>query len=117
MILVTVALAVCVARAWAEDAYTSQPLAQAQFDKLIPTSSPTATTTFNRLRQTTWPLINPGVANVPITENLIHPVDYPLLITTGDFGHLPRIKPMHGFVQMPQRKSESQVPQTGQHLG
>ena len=65
--------------AYGEYIYLEEPLIQAQFDRLIPTSYPTITVHFSELRATTWPLIYPGVPQVHITENLIHPTDQALL--------------------------------------
>jgi hypothetical protein len=58
-----------------------EPLIQANFDQLIPTSYPTISPKFNRLRPTTLPLIDPGIARVHITENLVYPLEQPLLLT------------------------------------
>jgi len=92
MVVLTIAFLACGTRAMANDGYYGQPLIQASFDKLIPTSYPTATARFDRVHSTTWPLIDPGVANIPITANLIHPTDYPLLIPTEGVGPLRRVK-------------------------
>src|SRR5689334_15351951 len=86
MAVMVVALLMCATRAIADDSYGGLPLLQVRFDQLIPTSFPTKTSGFERLRQTTWPLVDPGVATVPITENLVHPLDQPLLIMTEGTG-------------------------------
>jgi hypothetical protein len=74
------ALAINTALAYSEYVYLDEPLIQAQFDRLIPTSYPTIETTFDQLRPTTWPLLHPGIPQIHITENLIHPTDQALLI-------------------------------------
>jgi len=60
---------------------------------LIPTSYPTLRPSFERLIQTTLPLTDPGIARVPITENLVHPLDQQLLIVNEGWGQLPAIRP------------------------
>jgi hypothetical protein len=74
------AAAINAALAYSEYVYLEEPLIQAQFEQLIPTSYPTIKVQFNKLRPTTWPLIYPGVPQVHITENLIHPTDQTLLV-------------------------------------
>jgi len=81
-VIVMVVFVVGGARAMADDFYFGQPLLQVQFDQLVPRSSPTITSKFDRLRPTTSPLIDPGVATIPITDNLVHPLDQCLLITS-----------------------------------
>jgi len=88
-LFVATALALSGVRATADDA----PLIQARFDQLIPISYPTIRPSFDRLIQTTWPLTDPGIARVPITENLVRPLDQPLLIVNEGWGQLPAIKP------------------------
>jgi hypothetical protein len=78
--LIAVALAIGNASAYSDYVYTDQPLIQTTFDRLIPTSYPTIQPDFNKLRPTTWPLIYPGIPQIHIIDNLIHPVDQPLLI-------------------------------------
>ena len=93
----TIALTLSGAAATADDA-SGERLIQARFDQLIPTSYPTVRTGFDRLIQTTWPLTDPGVARVPITENLVNPMDQPLVIVNEGWGQLPAIRPKRGSV-------------------
>ena len=86
---VATALALSGVRATADDA----PLIQVRFDQLISTSYPTIRPGFDRLIQTTLPLTDPGIARVPITENLVHPLDQQLLIVNEGWGQLPAIRP------------------------
>jgi hypothetical protein len=88
-LFVATALALSGVRATADNA----PLIQARFDQLIPISYPTIRPSFDRLIQTTWPLTDPGIAQVPITENLVRPLDQPLLIVNEGWGQLPAIRP------------------------
>ena len=92
-LFVATALALSGVRATADDANSGEPLVQARFDQLIPTSYPTLRPSFDRLIQTTGPLTDPGTARVPITENLVHPLDQPLLIVNEGSGPLPAIRP------------------------
>ena len=92
-LLVATALALSGVRATADDATFSEPVIQARFDQLIPTSYPTLRPSFDRLIQTTLPLTDPGIARVPITENLVRPVDQSLLIVNEGLGQLPAIRP------------------------
>jgi hypothetical protein len=92
-LFVATALALSGVRATADDANVSEPLIQARFDQLIPTSYPTLRPSFERLIQTTLPLTDPGIARVPITENLVHPLDQQLLIVNEGWGQLPGIRP------------------------
>ena len=87
------ALALSGVRATAEDANFGEPLIQARFDQSIPISYPTIRPSFDRLIQTTWPLTDPGIARVPITENLVRPLDQRLLIVNEGWGQLPAIRP------------------------
>jgi hypothetical protein len=93
-LFVATALALSGVRATADDA----PLIQARFDQLIPISYPTIRPSFDRLIQTTLPLIDPGIARVPITENLVRPLDQPLLIVNEGWGQLPAIRPKREFI-------------------
>jgi hypothetical protein len=93
-LLVATALALSGVRATADDA----PLIQARFDQLIPISYPTIRPSFDRLIQTTWPLTDPGIARVPITENLVRPLDQQLLIVNEGWGQLPAIRPKREFI-------------------
>jgi len=86
------ALALSGVGATADDA-SGERLVQARFDQLVPTSYPIVTPRFDRLIQTTWPLTDPGAGRVPITENLVHPMDQPLVIVSEGWGQLPAIKP------------------------
>jgi hypothetical protein len=70
-------------RAGAEAANYGQPLIPARFDQLIPTTYPIIRPGFDRLIERSRPVIHPGVAQVPITENLVRPLDQPLLIVNG----------------------------------
>src|SRR6266403_2444905 len=88
-LFVATALALSGVRATADDA----PLIQVRFDQLIPISYPTIRPSFDRLIQTTLPLTDPGIARVPITENLVHPLDQQLLIVNEGWGQLPAIRP------------------------
>ena len=92
-LFVATALALSGVRATADDANSGEPLVQARFDQLIPTSYPTLRPGFDRLIQTTLPLTDPGIARVPITENLVHPLDQPLVIVNEGWGQLPTIRP------------------------
>src|SRR5207244_11402083 len=92
-LFVGAALALSGVRATAEDANFGEPLIQARFDQLIPVSYPTIRPSFDRLIQTTWPLTDPGIARVPITENLVRPLDQRLLIVNEGWGQLPAIRP------------------------
>src|SRR6476660_3322627 len=85
------ALTFCADRAAdADDSNYGLPLTQVQFDKLIPMSYPTTSPGYDRLRQTIWPLIDPGVAKIPTTENLVYPMDQPSLITNEGLGQVPQ---------------------------
>jgi len=88
-LFVATALALSGVRATADDA----PLIQVRFDQLISTSYPTIRPGFDRLIQTTLPLTDPGIARVPITENLVRPLDQPLVIVNEGWGQLPAIRP------------------------
>jgi hypothetical protein len=91
-LFIAAALALSGARATADDTNSGEQLIQARFDQLIPTSYPTVRTTFDRLIQTTWPLSDPGIGRVPITENLVHPLDQPLVIVNEGWGQGPAIR-------------------------
>jgi len=88
----TAVLALSGVGATADDA-SGERLVQARFDQLVPTSYPIVRPRFDRLIQTTWPLTDPGIGRVPITENLVHPMDQPLVIVNEGWGQLPAIKP------------------------
>src|SRR6478736_3059299 len=100
-----VATAVALSAVWAtaDDA----PLIQARFDQLIPTSYPTIRPGFDRLIQTTLPLTDPGIARVPITENLVRPLDQPLVIVNEGWGQLPAIRPKRE--SMPELRQTSAI--------
>ena len=87
--LAAVALAISSLCAAGERTHFDQPLVQARFDHLVPTSYPTVQTDFTRLRSTTWPLINPGIAEVHITENLAQAFARPVLVT--DYAAVPLV--------------------------
>lgn len=97
-LFVATALALSGVRATADDANSGERMIQARFDQLIPTSYPTIGSRFDRLIQTTWPLTDPGIAHVPITENLVHPLDQPLVIVNEGWGQLPAIRPKRGSI-------------------
>jgi hypothetical protein len=97
-LFVATALALSGVRATADDANFGEQLIQARFDQLIPISYPTLRPSFDRLIQTTLPLIDPGIARVPITENLVHPLDQPLLIVNEGLGQLPAIRSKREFI-------------------
>lgn len=59
----------------------SAPLLQVRFDNLVPTTEPLLTVQFDELIPRSEPVIQHGVPQVHITENLVHPMDGPLLIT------------------------------------
>ena len=92
-LFVATALALSGVRATADDANSGEPLIQVRFDQLISTSYPTIRPGFDRLIQTTLPLTDPGIARVPITENLVRPLDQPLVIVNEGWGQLPAIRP------------------------
>ena len=100
----TAALVLSGVGATADDA-SGERLIQARFDHLVPTSYPTVGARFDRLIQTTWPLTDPGIGRVPITENLVHPMDQPLVIVNEGWGQLSAIRPKRESVpqhrQMP----------------
>jgi hypothetical protein len=73
------ALTFCTAKAMGDDSYPGQPLIQADFNRLVPIIYPLVTTRFNALKPTTYPVIQPGIPRVHITENLVHPIEQPLL--------------------------------------
>jgi hypothetical protein len=78
-IFVVSALTFCTTKAMGDGSYPAQPLIQADFTRLVPRSYPLATTRFNALKPTTYPVLQPGIARVHITENLVHPIERPLL--------------------------------------
>ena len=92
-LFVATALALSGVRATADDVYSGDRLIQVRFDQLISTSYPTIRPGFDRLIQTTLPLTDPGIARVPITENLVHPLNQQLLIVNEGWGQLPAIRP------------------------
>jgi hypothetical protein len=51
------------------------------FDRLVPITYPLATTRFDGLKPSSYPVIHPGIARVHITEKLVHPMEQPLLRT------------------------------------
>ena len=85
--LVLVVFAIGTGKAWAysDYAYVEQQLVHVSFDHLISTFYPTIKPDFDKLRPTTWPLIDPGVAQIHITENLVRPSEGQLLVV--DFDH------------------------------
>src|SRR4029077_17929533 len=108
-----VATAVALSGVWAtaDDA----PLIQVRFDQFIFTTYPRIRANLGRLIQTPLPLTDPGIARVPITENLVRPLDQPLVIVNEGWGQLPAIRPkresisehrqMSGNRQSPARSS------------
>jgi len=110
-LFVATALALSGVRATADDANSGEPLVQARFDQLIPTSYPTLRPSFDRLIQTTGPLTDPGIARVPITENLVHPLDQQLLIVNEGWGQLPAIRPnRESMPELRQRSASRPAP-------
>ncbi len=106
-LFVATALALSGVRATADDANSGEPLVQARFDQLIPTSYPTLRPSFDRLIQTTLPLTDPGIARVPITENLVHPLDQQLLIVNEGWGQLPGVRPKRESIPEHRQRSAS----------
>jgi hypothetical protein len=83
-----------------------------RFDRLIPMSFPTTSPSYDRLRHTTSPLIDPGVATIPTASNLVHPTDQPLLIMSEGLGQGARIPAKSESAPVIQRGSElSRLPQ------
>jgi len=80
-ILVISALPFCTTTAMGDNGNASEPrpLIQADFTRLVPISYPLVTTRFNTLKPTTYPISETGVARVHTTENLLRPVEKPLL--------------------------------------
>ena len=78
--LIAAALAIGNASAYSDYVYVDQPLIHPTFDRLIPTFYPTIQPDFSKLVPTTYPLIYPGIPQVHITDDLINPLDQPLLI-------------------------------------
>ena len=110
-LFVATGLALSGVRATADDAHSGEPLVQARFDQLIPTSYPTLRPSFERLIQTTLPLTDPGIARVPITENLVHPLDQQLLIVNEGLGQLPAIRPKReSMPELRQRSASRHAP-------
>src|SRR5438046_10757116 len=90
------------------------PLIQARFEHLMPTSYPTIRPSFDRLIQTTLPLTDPGIGRVPITENLVHPLDQQLLIVNEGWGQVPAIRPKREYIPEHRQASASlHVPERG----
>lgn len=81
LMFVVLAFAIGNARAYSDYLYVDQPLVQARFNELIPTSYPTIKPDFNKLQPTTWPLICPGAPQIHITEGLVHPTELALLLS------------------------------------
>lgn len=61
--------------------YPGEALIQVSFDRLVPITYPLATTRFDGLKPSSYPVIQAGVARVHITEKLVHPMEQPLLRT------------------------------------
>ena len=80
-ILVVSALPFCVSKAMGDggDVSEPRPLIQADFSRLVPITSSLVTTRFNSLKSTTYPVSEVGVARVRTTENLVRPIEKPLL--------------------------------------
>jgi hypothetical protein len=106
-LFVATALALSGVRATADDANSGEPLIQARFDQLIPRSYPTIRPGFDRLIQTTLPLSDPGIARVPITENLVRPLDQPLLSVNEGLGQLPATRPKRESIPEHRQRSAS----------
>jgi hypothetical protein len=58
-------------------------------------------------------LVDPGVATIPITDNLVHPLEHPLLITSEGTGQLPRIRSIRETVRVIGQESKAHLPRTG----
>ena len=80
-IFVVSALTFSTTKAMGDDSYPGKPLIQADFTRLVPRSYPLVTTRFDALKPTTYPVFQPGIARVHITENLVRPLEQPLLRT------------------------------------
>ena len=80
MFLVSV-LAMGTNQAMDKGSYQGQPLTQVEFTKLVPITYSLVTTQFTALEPTSYPVIQPGVAQVHIIETLVHPMEQPLLRT------------------------------------
>ena len=80
-ILLVGALPFCTTTAMGDggDVSEPRPLIQVDFNRLVPITYPLVTTRFNTLKPTTYPVSETGVARVHTTENLIRPIDKPLL--------------------------------------
>ena len=59
--------------------YSGQALIQVNFDRLVPITYPLATVQFDGLKPSSYPVIDPGIARVHITEELVQPMEQPLL--------------------------------------
>jgi len=66
-----------------EESYEGRPLTQVEFDHLVPITYPLVTTEFTALKPTSDPVIQSGIAQVHITDRLVHPLEQPLLRTHG----------------------------------
>jgi hypothetical protein len=80
-ILLVGALPFCTTTAMGDggDVSEPRPLIQVDFNRLVPITYPLVTTRFNTLKPTAYPVSETGVARVHTTENLIRPIDKPLL--------------------------------------
>lgn len=78
-ILVVSALAFCATKAMGDGGDPGRPLIQADFSRLVPITSRLVTTQFNALKATTYPVSETGVARIHPTENLVRPIEQPLL--------------------------------------
>jgi hypothetical protein len=78
-IFVVSALTFCTTKAMADDSYPGKPLIQTDFTRVVPTTYPLATTRFNALTPRSYPVFQPGIARVHITEKLVRPIEQPLL--------------------------------------
>jgi hypothetical protein len=66
-------------QAMGDDGDLGRPLTQTDFSRLVPTSYPLVTTQFNSLKSTIDGVSQTGVAQIHPTENLVHPIEKPLL--------------------------------------
>ena len=77
--LVVLTLAFCTTKAMGDGGDPGRPLIQADFTRLVPICDSVVTTRFNALKPTTYPVSETGVARIHPTENLVRPIDKPLL--------------------------------------
>ena len=78
-IFVVSALTFCATKAMADESYPGKPLIQTDFARVVPTTYPLAITRFSALMPRSYPVLQPGIARLPITEKLMRPIERPLL--------------------------------------